>query len=342
MSALREFSYFSDDVITIMADIDDCPLLEIPLTELFDLSSFTLVENYLQVLERYVIELLEDTVWMDIQSFLYLLSADFDLFYPTNEGERIAMLRQPFQQRILQILRYSHAYDHEFELSILISFRVHASDLPRHQLRPTDSRSPPESTTTTNKRLPTSKYQNVESTGAGTLFRSSCVSDSNQSKLEVDALSVPVKEDLYYEFGSTCRGDNEDENCVVDSTQGIGVVDVQEVNVFDSLSCDDDDADTILVGSTTGLFAEAINPLMNVTFPNTLLLKNSIIATFQYRAPTTAGFRFIDQQKRAAGVLLIWAAVCYQAAIKNSNRLLLSINMRFHPIDRGRLLKCTG
>jgi hypothetical protein len=61
MSASREFSFLADDSIIITADIDDCPWVEIPLTELFDLSTFNLVDNYIQVLHSYVAQLLEDT-----------------------------------------------------------------------------------------------------------------------------------------------------------------------------------------------------------------------------------------------------------------------------------------
>jgi hypothetical protein len=337
MSALKEFSYVSDDVITIMADIDDCPLLEIPLTELFDLSSFTIVENYLQVLQRYVIELLEDTVWMDMQSFRYLLSADFDVFYPTDYGEMIAMLKQPFQQRILQSLRHSHAYDHEFELSILISFRVHATDLPHHRLCPTaSSPPPPESTTSANKRRPPMlKYRNVGPSEVVTLFSPSCVSALNQSNPRVNALSVLVLED----FDQDCirRGDDEDEHCIVDSAHGIGVIAVQ-VNVFDILTGNVHAEDNALVGSTIGLFAKTTNPMKIATFPKKPhVMEENSIATFQPPIPAT-GSCFVDHQNWITPIFRIWTAVCYKAAIVNSNRLLLSTSMRFQPIDRGRFL----
>jgi hypothetical protein len=61
--------HLSDDFIVMTANIDDCPCVKIPLTELFDVATFTLIDNYLEVFYQYVVELLEDTAWMDLQSF---------------------------------------------------------------------------------------------------------------------------------------------------------------------------------------------------------------------------------------------------------------------------------
>ncbi len=82
MLASGEFSFLAEDVIVLIADIVDCPLVEIPLIEQFNNKTFTLVENYLQMLHSYVIQLLKDTVWMDISSFARLMSAGYDINHP--------------------------------------------------------------------------------------------------------------------------------------------------------------------------------------------------------------------------------------------------------------------
>ena len=51
------------------------------------------------------------------------------------------------------------------------------------------------------------------------------------------------------------------------------------------------------------------------------------MGTLSHHAPTPTPF---------------WSDVSCQNTLEDSNQLLLSIDMRFHPIDRGRLLKCTG
>ena len=49
-------------VITI--DIVDCPMAEIPLTEVFDVLTMSLVDNYHDVIRESVLQQLEDTTWL--------------------------------------------------------------------------------------------------------------------------------------------------------------------------------------------------------------------------------------------------------------------------------------
>jgi hypothetical protein len=129
MFASREFLCLSDDVIVITTDIEDCPMVEIPLTELFDFKSFTLVENYIQVLHIYVIELLEDTVWMDVQSFWHLVSAGYDVHHRTDGGEMMAMKKPEFQRLILQTLRHCYDFNQPFAVDLFIKFLVAKTDI---------------------------------------------------------------------------------------------------------------------------------------------------------------------------------------------------------------------
>jgi hypothetical protein len=133
MSATREFLYLTDDVIVITADIDGCPCVEIPLTELFDFATYTIVDNYLQVLHGYVIEILEDTAWMDMQSFLQLLRVGYDVYHPIGTGEVLAMPKPSLQLLILQMLRHCNDHDTQFALPLLIDFLMSDSDLPRRR-----------------------------------------------------------------------------------------------------------------------------------------------------------------------------------------------------------------
>lgn len=135
MSASGEFSFLTEDVIVLMADIVDCPLVEIPLIELFNNKTFTLVENYLQVLHSYVIQLLEDIVWMDMPSFAHLMSAGYDINHPIlATGECLAMTKLALQRLILQTI-HCHEHDRHCEVPLLISFLLHGNDCPRHHRR---------------------------------------------------------------------------------------------------------------------------------------------------------------------------------------------------------------
>jgi hypothetical protein len=135
MSASRECFNPSEDFIVIRADIDDSPSVEIPLTELFVLATFTLVENYQQVLHCYIVELLEDTVWVDEQSFLYLLRAGYGICREMETGQVHPMKSRDLQSFILQKLRECNANDHYLAVPLLIKFLVSNADLPRRHCR---------------------------------------------------------------------------------------------------------------------------------------------------------------------------------------------------------------
>jgi hypothetical protein len=135
MLASREFFNPSDDFFVIRADIDDSPLVEIPLIELFDLATFTLVESYQQVLDGYVIELLEDTTWVDEQSFSQFLHDGYGICCEMETGRFHAMERRDLQSFILQNLRNCNANDRYFAVPLLIKFSVSNADQPRRHRR---------------------------------------------------------------------------------------------------------------------------------------------------------------------------------------------------------------
>ena len=139
MSVSKELIYSLDDVFVISATIDDSPSVEIPLNEIFDLSTYTLVDNFLQVIHGYVIELLEETTWMDELSFLRLRSAGYDIRCSMETGRSVPMERRELQRFVLQSLRQCQDNDHHFNVPIFLNFLVHHADLPLHQHRFKDS-----------------------------------------------------------------------------------------------------------------------------------------------------------------------------------------------------------
>jgi hypothetical protein len=63
--------------------------------------------------------------------------------------------------------------------------------------------------------------------------------------------------------------------------------------------------------------------------------------TIQHTAVSTSCPGFVECHVTA--LVPCWADVSCLEAIEDSNRLLPSVNMRFHPIDRGRLVRtCAG
>jgi hypothetical protein len=103
-------------------DIEDSPLVEFPLRELFDNATSTVVVDYLQLLHDYVTQAVEDTTWLDKQSKSHLLSTRFGVFYRTEDGVIVSMRQPALQRRITQILRSQCGSRHPIEIPIFISF----------------------------------------------------------------------------------------------------------------------------------------------------------------------------------------------------------------------------
>ena len=101
MSASMEF-FHCNDCVAITIDIEDCPVVEFPLTELFDIANATVVDNYLVVVQDYVTQLLEDTTWLAKQSALCILRSRLCIYHRRNEDELdLLTLRQPGLQRLI-------------------------------------------------------------------------------------------------------------------------------------------------------------------------------------------------------------------------------------------------
>lgn len=122
MSASTEF-YHSDDYVAITIDIEDCPVVEFPLTELFDIATSSIVDNYLEVLQKYVTQILEDTTWLDKQLKLCLLRARFCVYQRKQDGV-LFTLRQPALQRLInQKLRCRNGIRCPIEVPLFIRLR---------------------------------------------------------------------------------------------------------------------------------------------------------------------------------------------------------------------------
>ncbi|KAI2502136.1 hypothetical protein MHU86_12366 [Fragilaria crotonensis] len=67
MSVFEESNH-DDDFVILTVDIDDCPIAELPLTEIYDVTSSHLKNDYLDTLRAYITQQLKDTTWLEDQS----------------------------------------------------------------------------------------------------------------------------------------------------------------------------------------------------------------------------------------------------------------------------------
>jgi hypothetical protein len=69
MTDAKEIQY-DNDCLVISIDIVDCPMAEIPLTEVFDVPTKSLVDNYHDVIRDSVRQQLEHTTWLSADLLL--------------------------------------------------------------------------------------------------------------------------------------------------------------------------------------------------------------------------------------------------------------------------------
>ena len=129
--------YHPDDHVVLEVDIEDCPVADVPLTEIFDTLNSVLLNDYLTVLKTYIVQQLEDTIWLDDQSTTPLFDAGFATFHRKTDGT-VQSLRKPALQRLIeQAIRNRSDVANPVGVQILIRFQIPIAKLPRQ------SRSPP-------------------------------------------------------------------------------------------------------------------------------------------------------------------------------------------------------
>jgi hypothetical protein len=305
MSASKEF-FHSDDFVVITVDIENCPVVEFPLTELFDIANATVVDNYLDVVQDYVTQVLEDTTWLDTQSALCMLRSRLCMYHRRNEEELLTCLRQPALQRLIsQMLRCRNGVHCDpIAVPLFIRFKCPEITLPRSRTR-----------------FPTAI---------------SCVSRSNASISSAEAHS----------FDSSRS--NHIPNALCSSTAKASTLAKITTDGF-AARITEDTEEGILDGGESALKAPSVT-IERLTFD-----------TIQHSAVSTSCPGFVECQKSVV-VTSETSTVIYMGtlprhftalvphsadvscleAIEDSNRLLPSTNMRFHPIDRGRLRTSAG
>ncbi|KAI2501680.1 hypothetical protein MHU86_12804 [Fragilaria crotonensis] len=101
-----------DDCLVVTIDIVDCPMAEIPLTEVFNVLTKTLLDNYHDVIRDSVLQQLQDTTWLSEDLIPLLTDSGFGMYHARDRNHIISLkaciaaLDQPAPQRSL-VLRTS-------------------------------------------------------------------------------------------------------------------------------------------------------------------------------------------------------------------------------------------
>jgi hypothetical protein len=113
----------------ISINIVDCPMAEIPLTEVFDVPTKTLVDNYHDVIRDSVWQQLEHTTWLSAKLLTTLTDPGFGMYHARNRNS-VIMLRKPAPQRLI-IQRLKDRTRPSDIVHVLIRFLLPDVDIPR-------------------------------------------------------------------------------------------------------------------------------------------------------------------------------------------------------------------
>ena len=136
MSVFEESNH-EDDFVTLTVDIDDCPIAELPLTEIYDVSTSLLKDDYLDTLRTYITQQLEDTTWLEDQSVSPLFDAGFATFHRRANGDILSLRKPALLRLVRQTLRNRSNASEPVSIPILIRFMIPESGLPTRENRST-------------------------------------------------------------------------------------------------------------------------------------------------------------------------------------------------------------
>jgi hypothetical protein len=130
MSAPRELNHTNDFVI-LTVDVADSPIAELRLSEIYDVETSTMKDDYLLVLQDYIALQLEDTVGLGDRFKFRLLDSCFIPLHCRANGD-VVSLRKPAMERLIrQTLQSRLDTRSSISVSILIKFKTPGFRVPR-------------------------------------------------------------------------------------------------------------------------------------------------------------------------------------------------------------------
>ena len=123
MSAPRESTH-PDDLVILMVDIDACPFAELLLTEIYDVETSTVRDDYPIVLRNYITQQLEDTTWFDTNATSALSNVIFRTFMRKENGDILSLRKPALQRKIGQILRSRTNATNPIAIPLLVRFMI--------------------------------------------------------------------------------------------------------------------------------------------------------------------------------------------------------------------------
>ncbi|KAI2491256.1 Reverse transcriptase (RNA-dependent DNA polymerase) [Fragilaria crotonensis] len=136
MTVAEEIALLNDCFI-VSLDVKDSPSAELPLAELYDMVTSSLRDNYRDTIRETVIQILEDTMWINANMMEAFINATFGIF-DVREGGLIVSLRTAGLQRLtMQAVAHRTLPIVAIQIPLLIRFKSPDQALPTPRTIPT-------------------------------------------------------------------------------------------------------------------------------------------------------------------------------------------------------------
>jgi hypothetical protein len=120
-----------NDCFTVNLDVEDSPSVEIPLTELYDMVTSSITENYHEIIRDAIVQILEDTMWITPSMMSSFLNAPFSIFDIRADGTVISLRAMSLQRLVAQsISNRPIAPIMDLRIPLLVRFKSPESALP--------------------------------------------------------------------------------------------------------------------------------------------------------------------------------------------------------------------
>ena len=119
------------DYVVITIDIDNCPMAEISLAEIYDPSTSLLLDNYHNVIRGYVVQQLEDMTWLTDSTTSVLLDAGFGMYHIRDRGVVLSLRKPALQSLVSERIAQRDRPEASIFVPLLIRFLLPGVDLPR-------------------------------------------------------------------------------------------------------------------------------------------------------------------------------------------------------------------
>ena len=161
MTDAEEIDY-DNDCLVITIDLVDCPMAEIPLMEVFNVLTMTLVDNYHDVIRETVLQQLEDTTWLSDDLLSTLTDPGFGMYHARDRKSIISLRKPALQRLIIQRLKDRTLPSDLVHIPVMIRFLIPDGDIPKPPEPSVFSGSASESRSRRSRRGPPSVVDTLE------------------------------------------------------------------------------------------------------------------------------------------------------------------------------------